>query len=78
MVPASEFAILLFQRHRESTHTPRVGSWEHDPTASQKERRLELIRLVEVQEEDVVLLTAGEHKKPCSWLGKLQLERADF
>jgi aspartyl-tRNA synthetase len=28
-----------------------------------EEQRLELARLMETQEEDVVLLTAGEHKK---------------
>ncbi|XP_021566979.1 aspartate--tRNA ligase, mitochondrial [Carlito syrichta] len=43
-----------------------------------EEQRLELIRLMEVQEEDVVLLTAGEHKKACSLLGKLRLEFADL
>ncbi|KAM5239309.1 aspartate--tRNA ligase, mitochondrial [Ctenodactylus gundi] len=42
-----------------------------------EEQRLELIRLMEIQEEDVVLLTAGEHKKVCSLLGKLRLECAD-
>ncbi|XP_008576493.1 PREDICTED: aspartate--tRNA ligase, mitochondrial isoform X2 [Galeopterus variegatus] len=43
-----------------------------------EEQRLELIRLMEIQEEDVVLLTAGEHKKACSSLGKLRLECADL
>nr|BAB14197.1 unnamed protein product [Homo sapiens] len=41
-------------------------------------QRLELIRLMETQEEDVVLLTAGEHNKACSLLGKLRLECADL
>ncbi|XP_006153405.1 aspartate--tRNA ligase, mitochondrial isoform X2 [Tupaia chinensis] len=43
-----------------------------------EERRLELIRLMEIQEEDVVLLTAGEHQKACTLLGKLRLECADL
>lgn len=37
-----------------------------------------LIRRMEVQEEDVVLLTAGEHRRTCSLLGKLRLECADL
>uniref|UniRef100_A0A8I3VZY7 Aspartyl-tRNA synthetase 2, mitochondrial n=1 Tax=Callithrix jacchus TaxID=9483 RepID=A0A8I3VZY7_CALJA len=41
-------------------------------------KRQELIRLMETQEEDVVLLTAGEHNKACSLLGKLRLECADL
>lgn len=41
-------------------------------------QRLELIRLMDTQEEDVVLLTAGEHNKACSLLGKLRLECADL
>ncbi|XP_074246218.1 aspartate--tRNA ligase, mitochondrial isoform X2 [Saimiri boliviensis] len=41
-------------------------------------KRPELIRLMETQEEDVVLLTAGEHNKACSLLGKLRLECADL
>ncbi|XP_069334470.1 aspartate--tRNA ligase, mitochondrial isoform X1 [Eulemur rufifrons] len=43
-----------------------------------EEQRLELTRLMEIQEEDVILLTAGEHKKTCSLLGKLRLECADL
>ncbi|TEA26179.1 hypothetical protein DBR06_SOUSAS18110012 [Sousa chinensis] len=43
-----------------------------------EEQGLGLIRLLETQEEDVVLLTAGEHKKACSLLGKLRLECADL
>ncbi|XP_004484828.2 aspartate--tRNA ligase, mitochondrial isoform X1 [Dasypus novemcinctus] len=43
-----------------------------------EEQRLELVKLMEIQEEDVVLLTAGEHKKACSLLGKLRLECADL
>ncbi|XP_042530300.1 aspartate--tRNA ligase, mitochondrial [Dipodomys spectabilis] len=43
-----------------------------------EDQRLELIRLMEIQEEDVVLLTAGEHKKTCSLLGKLRLQCADL
>ncbi|KAM9212312.1 aspartate--tRNA ligase, mitochondrial [Dugong dugon] len=43
-----------------------------------EEERLGLIRLLEIQEEDIVLLTAGEHKKTCSLLGKLRLECADL
>ncbi|XP_010589304.1 aspartate--tRNA ligase, mitochondrial isoform X2 [Loxodonta africana] len=43
-----------------------------------EEQRLGLIRLLEIQEEDVVLLTAGEHKETCSLLGKLRLECADL
>ncbi|XP_053463346.1 aspartate--tRNA ligase, mitochondrial isoform X3 [Nycticebus coucang] len=43
-----------------------------------EEQRLELTRLMEIQEEDVILLTAGEHKKACSLLGKLRLECADL
>lgn len=37
-----------------------------------------LSRLMETQEEDVVLLTAGEHNTACSLLGKLRLECADL
>ncbi|XP_075383758.1 aspartate--tRNA ligase, mitochondrial [Tenrec ecaudatus] len=43
-----------------------------------EEQTLELIRLLEPQEEDVILLTAGEHTKTCSLLGKLRLECADL
>ncbi|XP_077013121.1 aspartate--tRNA ligase, mitochondrial isoform X1 [Tamandua tetradactyla] len=43
-----------------------------------EEQRLELIRLMEIQEDDVILLTVGEHKKACSLLGKLRLECADL
>ncbi|XP_004688550.1 PREDICTED: aspartate--tRNA ligase, mitochondrial isoform X1 [Condylura cristata] len=42
------------------------------------EQKSELIRLMGIQEDDVVLLTAGEHKKACSLLGKLRLECADL
>ncbi|XP_021020633.1 aspartate--tRNA ligase, mitochondrial [Mus caroli] len=42
------------------------------------EERLELARSLEIQEEDMVLLTAGEHEKACSLLGKLRLECADL
>uniref|UniRef100_A0A452RZA1 Aspartate--tRNA ligase, mitochondrial n=1 Tax=Ursus americanus TaxID=9643 RepID=A0A452RZA1_URSAM len=43
-----------------------------------EEQRSGLIRLMEIREDDVVLLTAGEHKKACSVLGKLRLECADL
>lgn len=43
-----------------------------------EEERLELARSMEIQEEDIVLLTAGEHEKACSLLGKLRLECADL
>ncbi|XP_062048983.1 aspartate--tRNA ligase, mitochondrial isoform X3 [Lepus europaeus] len=43
-----------------------------------EDQRLELIRLMQVQEDDVILLTAGEHQKACSLLGKLRLECADL
>ncbi|XP_034522644.1 aspartate--tRNA ligase, mitochondrial isoform X2 [Ailuropoda melanoleuca] len=43
-----------------------------------EEQGSELIRLMEIREDDVVLLTAGEHKKACSVLGKLRLECADL
>ncbi|XP_006867118.1 PREDICTED: aspartate--tRNA ligase, mitochondrial [Chrysochloris asiatica] len=43
-----------------------------------EEQKLELLRLLEIQEEDMVLLTAGEHNKTCSLLGKLRLECADL
>uniref|UniRef100_A0A5F9C4H3 Aspartate--tRNA ligase, mitochondrial n=1 Tax=Oryctolagus cuniculus TaxID=9986 RepID=A0A5F9C4H3_RABIT len=43
-----------------------------------EEQRLEFIRLMQVQEDDVILLTAGEHQKACSLLGKLRLECADL
>uniref|UniRef100_A0A8D1CI46 Aspartate--tRNA ligase, mitochondrial n=1 Tax=Sus scrofa TaxID=9823 RepID=A0A8D1CI46_PIG len=43
-----------------------------------EEQGLGLIRLLGIQEEDVVLVTAGEHKKACSLLGKLRLECADL
>uniref|UniRef100_A0A8I5NLJ8 Aspartyl-tRNA synthetase 2, mitochondrial n=1 Tax=Papio anubis TaxID=9555 RepID=A0A8I5NLJ8_PAPAN len=52
----------------------------NSPVASfiMESQRLELIRLMDTQEEDVVLLTAGEHNKACSLLGKLRLECADL
>lgn len=43
-----------------------------------EEQRLELIRLMQVSEDDVILLTAGEHQKARSLLGKLRLECADL
>ncbi|XP_039098288.1 aspartate--tRNA ligase, mitochondrial isoform X4 [Hyaena hyaena] len=43
-----------------------------------EEQRSELIRLMDMQEDCVVLLTAGEHRKACSVLGKLRLECADL
>ncbi|KAK2509855.1 hypothetical protein MC885_018550 [Smutsia gigantea] len=43
-----------------------------------EEQRLGLTRLIKIQEEDVVLLTAGEHRKACSLLGKVRLECADL
>ncbi|KAM6217273.1 LOW QUALITY PROTEIN: aspartate--tRNA ligase, mitochondrial [Rhynchocyon petersi] len=43
-----------------------------------EEQRLGLIELLEIQEEDVVLLTAGKHKETCLLLGKLRLECADL
>ncbi|XP_029790817.1 aspartate--tRNA ligase, mitochondrial isoform X1 [Suricata suricatta] len=43
-----------------------------------EEQRSELIRLMDIQEDSVVLLTAGEHRKVCSVLGKLRLECADL
>ncbi|XP_028720293.1 aspartate--tRNA ligase, mitochondrial isoform X1 [Peromyscus leucopus] len=43
-----------------------------------EEEKLELTRLMEIQEEDMVLLTAGEHEKACSLLGKLRLQCADL
>ncbi|XP_003474690.1 aspartate--tRNA ligase, mitochondrial [Cavia porcellus] len=43
-----------------------------------EEQRLELTRIMEAQEDDVVFLTAGEHGKTCSLLGKLRLECADL
>ncbi|XP_075844502.1 aspartate--tRNA ligase, mitochondrial isoform X2 [Microtus pennsylvanicus] len=43
-----------------------------------EEERLELSRLMEIQEEDMVLLTAGKHEKACSLLGKLRLQCADL
>ncbi|XP_041518515.1 aspartate--tRNA ligase, mitochondrial isoform X2 [Microtus oregoni] len=43
-----------------------------------EEERLELSRLMEIQEEDMVLLTAGKHEKACSLLGKLRMQCADL
>lgn len=43
-----------------------------------EEQGLGLTRQMEIQEEDVVLLTAGEHRRACSLLGKLRLECADL
>ncbi|KAM8816270.1 aspartate--tRNA ligase, mitochondrial isoform 2-T2 [Rhynchonycteris naso] len=43
-----------------------------------EEQGLGLIRRMETQEEDMVLLTAGEHESVCSLLGKLRLECADL
>ncbi|XP_059947224.1 aspartate--tRNA ligase, mitochondrial isoform X2 [Mesoplodon densirostris] len=57
----------------------KTNNW-NSPVAKfiMEEQGLGLIRLLETQEEDVVLLTAGEHKKACSLLGKLRLECADL
>ncbi|XP_023566139.1 aspartate--tRNA ligase, mitochondrial isoform X2 [Octodon degus] len=44
----------------------------------EEEHGLELTRMMELQEDDVLLLTAGEHAKACSLLGKLRLECADL
>ncbi|XP_004596358.2 aspartate--tRNA ligase, mitochondrial isoform X1 [Ochotona princeps] len=54
-------------------------SW-NSPVAQliMEEQRLELMRLMEVREEDVIFLTAGEHKKSCSVLGRLRLACADL
>uniref|UniRef100_A0A8B9D0T0 Aspartyl-tRNA synthetase 2, mitochondrial n=1 Tax=Anser brachyrhynchus TaxID=132585 RepID=A0A8B9D0T0_9AVES len=43
-----------------------------------KEQQSELIRALNVQVDDVVLLAAGEHKRVCSALGSLRLESADL
>uniref|UniRef100_A0A670Y466 Aspartyl-tRNA synthetase 2, mitochondrial n=1 Tax=Pseudonaja textilis TaxID=8673 RepID=A0A670Y466_PSETE len=42
------------------------------------EQKSELIRTVEANMEDVVLLAAGQHKKVCSALGKLRLKSAEL
>lgn len=43
-----------------------------------EEQRQGLQRLMEIQDDDVVLLTAGEHQKACSLLGRVRLECADL
>uniref|UniRef100_A0A670HSP7 Aspartyl-tRNA synthetase 2, mitochondrial n=1 Tax=Podarcis muralis TaxID=64176 RepID=A0A670HSP7_PODMU len=43
-----------------------------------EEQKLELVRAVQANVDDVVLLAAGEHEKVCSTLGKLRLEAADL
>uniref|UniRef100_A0A8C6VFK5 Aspartyl-tRNA synthetase 2, mitochondrial n=1 Tax=Naja naja TaxID=35670 RepID=A0A8C6VFK5_NAJNA len=43
-----------------------------------EEQKSELIRTVEANMEDVVLLAAGQHKKVCSALGKLRLKSAEL
>ncbi|XP_061490082.1 aspartate--tRNA ligase, mitochondrial [Rhineura floridana] len=43
-----------------------------------EEQKLELIRAVQANLDDVVLLAAGEHEKVCSTLGKLRLEVVDL
>lgn len=43
-----------------------------------EQQGLGLMRRMENQEEDMVLLTAGEHERACSLLGKLRLECADL
>ncbi|XP_054836812.1 aspartate--tRNA ligase, mitochondrial [Eublepharis macularius] len=43
-----------------------------------EEQKLELIRTVLANKDDVVLVAAGGHKKVCSALGKLRLESADL
>lgn len=43
-----------------------------------EEQTEELSRYLETQEEDMVLLTAGEHNTACSLLGKLRLHCADL
>ncbi|XP_038614398.1 aspartate--tRNA ligase, mitochondrial isoform X3 [Tachyglossus aculeatus] len=46
--------------------------------ALSEEQKLEFIKLMGIQEEDLVLLTAGEHTNSCSLLGKLRLQCADL
>ncbi|XP_006272997.1 aspartate--tRNA ligase, mitochondrial [Alligator mississippiensis] len=41
-----------------------------------REQQSELIRALNIQVDDVVVLAAGEHKKACSALGNLRLESA--
>ncbi|XP_032048617.1 aspartate--tRNA ligase, mitochondrial [Aythya fuligula] len=43
-----------------------------------EEQQSELMRALNVQVDDVVLLAAGEHKRVCSALGSLRLESADL
>ncbi|XP_077188649.1 aspartate--tRNA ligase, mitochondrial isoform X2 [Paroedura picta] len=43
-----------------------------------EEQRLELIRTVQANTEDLVLVAAGGHKKVCSALGKVRLASADL
>ncbi|XP_020654196.3 aspartate--tRNA ligase, mitochondrial isoform X1 [Pogona vitticeps] len=43
-----------------------------------EEQKLALIRAVRANAGDVVLLSAGEHEKVCSALGKVRLESADL
>lgn len=67
----NEEVLPIFLKTNETWNSPVA-------TFIMEEQGLGLVKLLETQEEDVVLLTAGEHKKACSLMGKLRLECADL
>ncbi|XP_007480876.1 aspartate--tRNA ligase, mitochondrial [Monodelphis domestica] len=74
-----EFAVNHFNQEVSPLFLKTSGSRKSPLTKLLKEEeKSALISLLRVQEEDVVLLTAGEHNKACSVLGKLRLECADL
>ncbi|XP_051854885.1 aspartate--tRNA ligase, mitochondrial [Antechinus flavipes] len=74
-----QFAIDHFNQEVSPVFLKTSGSGKSPLTKLLKEEeKSTLIRLMRVQEEDVLLLAAGEHKKVCSVLGKLRLECADL
>ncbi|KAM9004037.1 aspartate--tRNA ligase, mitochondrial isoform 1-T3 [Sarcophilus harrisii] len=74
-----QFAVDHFNQEVSPVFLKTSGSGKSPLTKLLKEEeKSTLIRLMRVQEEDVLLLAAGEHKKVCSVLGKLRLECADL
>uniref|UniRef100_A0A4X2K693 Aspartyl-tRNA synthetase 2, mitochondrial n=1 Tax=Vombatus ursinus TaxID=29139 RepID=A0A4X2K693_VOMUR len=74
-----KFAVNHFNQEVSPLFLKTSGSGKSPFTKLLKEEeKTALISLMGAQEEDVLLLTAGEHKKACSVLGKLRLECADL
>uniref|UniRef100_G3VVB2 Aspartate--tRNA ligase, mitochondrial n=1 Tax=Sarcophilus harrisii TaxID=9305 RepID=G3VVB2_SARHA len=74
-----QFAVDHFNQEVSPVFLKTSGSGKSPLTKLLKEEeKSTLIRLMRVQEEDMLLLAAGEHKKVCSVLGKLRLECADL